>query len=199
MRGVTTHWARRCVAPAGDVCASGTCFTLTTSCRDFTDCAVGEYCEPTLGSCLPQPGGMVCESVPTGGAVAPTLLWHWDGVGATLPTYHQVMMAPMVANLNDDNMDGVVDENDVPDVVFGTFAGGNYTSDGVLRAVSGADGSSVFDVTAAAHRISAGAQVAMGDIDGDGSHRNRGVCVARGQLASAPSFRKRRHVQVALR
>ena len=154
----------------GEVCASGSCFLPDTPCEDFFDCADGEYCEPTLGRCLPQPGGEACESVPTGGAVLPTLLWHWDGDGAgvRLPAYRQVMMAPMVANLNDDNGDSVVDQDDIPDVVFNTFAGGNYSNDGVLRAVSGNDGSSVFDVTDPAMRTTPGAQVAIGDIDGDG-------------------------------
>ena len=152
----------------GEVCASGACFLPDTPCEDFIDCGAGEYCEPTLGRCLPQPGGEACEIAPSGGEVLPTLLWHWDGTGAALPTYRQVMMAPMVASLNDDDGDGDADEDDIPDVVFNTFAGGNYTSDGVLRAVSGADGSSVFDVTDPAHRTTPGGQVAIGDIDGDG-------------------------------
>jgi len=153
---------------SGEVCAATGCFLPETPCEDFIDCGRGEYCEPTLGRCLPQPGGDECvQPPPTGGEVQPTLLWHWDGTGAALPSYHQVMMAPMVANLNDDDGDGDADEDDIPDVVFNTFAGGNYTTDGVLRAVSGADGSSVFDVTDPAHRTIPGSQVAIGDIDGD--------------------------------
>ncbi len=152
----------------GEVCASDRCFAADTPCQDFIDCPAGQYCEPTLGSCLPQPTGAECVSHPMGGAVVPTLLWHWDGTGAALPTYMQVMMAPMVANLNDDNGDGVADENDIPDVVFNSFAGGNYSNDGVLRAVRGTDGASVFDVTDPALRTTPGAQVAIGDLDGDG-------------------------------
>ena len=153
---------------SGEVCAATGCFAPVTPCEDFIDCASDEYCEPTLGRCLPQPSGDECvQPPPTGGEVTPTLLWHWDGAGAALPTYHQVMMAPMVASLNDDDGDGDADEDDIPDVVFHTFAGGNYTTDGVLRAVSGADGSSVFDVTDAALRTAPGSQVAIGDIDGD--------------------------------
>lgn len=152
----------------GEVCASGRCFLADRPCRDFIDCEAGEYCEPSLERCLPQPGGEECVSRPVGGEVLPTLLWHWDGTGAVLPEYKQVMMAPMVATLNDDDGDGDADENDIPDVVFNTFAGGTYRWDGVLRAVSGADGSSIFDVTDPDLRTNAGAQVAIGDIDGDG-------------------------------
>ncbi len=153
----------------GEVCAAGACFAADTPCEDFIDCPAGQYCEPTLGRCLPQPGGEECVSRPTGGAVVPTLSWHWDGTGAVMPDYAQVMMAPMVANLNDDNGDGVADENDIPDVVFNTFASnGNYSNDGILRAVRGTDGASVFDVTDPALRVTPGAQIAIGDIDHDG-------------------------------
>ena len=134
-----------CCAP-GELCASGQCFAPSIDCDDFFDCPQDTYCEQTLGQCLPQPGGDACEDVPVGGAVLPTLLWHWDGTGAALPQYHQVMMTPMVAKVDDD---------DIPDVVFNTFCGdssagctnGNYTTDGVLRVVSGADGSAIVDVT----------------------------------------------------
>ncbi|UJR85628.1 FG-GAP repeat domain-containing protein [Sandaracinus amylolyticus] len=160
----------------GEVCASDRCFRPDTECEDFIDCEAGEYCEPTLGRCLPQPTGEECVARPTGGEVRPTLLWHWTGAGAALPAYNQVMMAPMVASLDDDDGDGDADADDVPDVVFNSFCGiagmgcshGNYSSDGVLRAVSGADGSSVFDVVDPAHRTIPGSQVAIGDIDGDG-------------------------------
>src|SRR5690606_13787509 len=124
--------------------------------------------EPSLGRCLPQPTGEECVARPTGGEVRPTLLWHWDGTGRALPEYNQVMMAPMVATLNDDDGAGDADEHDIPDVVFNTFANGRYRWDGVLRAVSGRDGATVFDVTDPALRTNAGSQVAIGDIDGDG-------------------------------
>lgn len=162
-----------CCADA-EVCTSDRCFMPTIPCIDFWECPEGTYCESALGYCLPDPTGEPCQTRPTGGAVVPTELWHWDGSGAALPAYNQVMMTPAVANLTDDNGDGRVDTNDVPDVVFSTFCGvsgmgctvGEYHRDGVLRAVSGADGSSIFDVTT--HRVIGGAQVALGDIDGDG-------------------------------
>jgi hypothetical protein len=160
--------AETCCAE-GDVCASGTCFAPVTPCEDFIDCPAGQYCEPTLARCLPQPGGDECVSRPSGGEVLPTLLWHWDGSGAPEPTYAQVMMAPMVASLNDDDGDGDADEDDIPDVVFNTFdVSGNYNNNGILRAVRGTDGASVFDVTDPTLRVTPGAQIAIGDIDGDG-------------------------------
>lgn len=156
----------------GEVCAADRCFLPEIPCADFWDCPENTYCEPALGFCLPQPGGEACQLEPSGGAVVPTELWHWDGAGAVLPDYNQVMMTPVVANLTDDNGDGAIDQDDVPDVVFSTFCGGSscttgdYHNDGVLRAVNGADGSSIFDVTS--ERVIGGAQVALGDLDGDG-------------------------------
>ncbi len=150
----------------GEICTAGRCFAPTTPCEDFIDCPADEYCEPLLGHCLPQPTTPECAVHPSGGEVLPTLLWHWDGTGAAMPTYNQVMMAPMVANLTDDDGDGVVDQNDIPDVIFSTFAGGNYSRDGVLRAVSGADGSPIFDVVDPAYRVNGGAQLAIGNLDG---------------------------------
>ncbi len=112
------------------------------------------------------------------------------------PDRDQVMTTPMVANLNDDNGDGVVDENDIPDVIFTTFATNGNTDGwdnleyGVLRAASG-DGSGLlwsvgFDELAQLSEISStytaggspdlerlgiqpAGSVAVGDIDNDGS------------------------------
>jgi hypothetical protein len=160
---------------AGEVCASGQCFAPTDACTDFFECPTGQYCEPSLGRCLPQPTGPACQVRPMGGAVVPTLLWHWDGTGRASPQWNQVMMAPMVANLTDDDGDGHIDARDVPDVIFSTFCGshdgscafGSYGQDGILRAVSGDDGHPIFDVTSAAYRVNPGSQVAIGDLDGD--------------------------------
>ena len=46
------------------------------------------------------------------------------------------MMAPIVINLDDDNCDGKVNENDIPEIVFSTFTGGAYFKQGTLHAIS---------------------------------------------------------------
>ncbi len=143
----------------GEICTSGQCFLPEKTCIDFIDCPQDSYCEPLLGYCLPQPSGEVCAAEPSGGEVRPTLLWAWNGQGAVMPTYNQVMMTPVVARIDDDH---------IPDVAFNSFAGSNYSNDGILRVISGADASSVFDVTDPAHRTLPGSQIAIGDIDNDG-------------------------------
>jgi hypothetical protein len=161
----------------GEVCAADRCFLPDTPCEDFWDCSDGSYCDSALGFCLPQPSeGEPCQLSSSGGEVVPTELWHWDGTDAVLPAWNQVMMTPVVANLNDDDGNGIIDQNDIPDVVFSSFCGdatnvactgGEYHENGVLRAVSGADGSALFDVTEESLRVIPGAQIALGDIDGD--------------------------------
>jgi len=88
----------------------------------------------------------------------PHLEWTWNSTTVE-PDYDQVMMAPVAADLNDD---------DIPDVVFITFKGNNYSTDGILRAVSGADGSELFSVTSPNYRVAPGGSPAVADIDNDG-------------------------------
>lgn len=94
-----------------------------------------------------------------------------------MPHHDQVMSAPMVANLNDDNGDGVIDENDIPDVVFNTFRRSRdpgvpsnisvYNADGVLRAISGRDGSRLWPTSVPEYRTQPSLEVAIADIRAD--------------------------------
>ncbi len=88
----------------------------------------------------------------------PELEWQWTG-STVMPDYKQVMMTPVVVELNGDG---------VPDVVFNAFLGGNYTTNGVIRAISGANGADLWTVTDPAHRIRGASSIAAGDIDNDG-------------------------------
>jgi len=152
-----------------EVCYQGTCTLPGAPCDDIYDCGGTAYCEPTIGFCLPiPPGGITCKvPTPPPGVFTPQIGWAWTG-STVMPTYNQVMMAPAVANLTDDNSDGVIDEQDIPDVVFHTFAGSNYGADGIMRVVSGDSGIEHWNATAAAARVVPGSSVAIGDIDGDG-------------------------------
>ena len=66
----------------------------------------------------------------------------------------------------DDNSDGIVNQSDVPDILFNTFAGSQYNLNGTLRAISGDGSGELFAVTD--YRTLPGCNPAVGDIDNDG-------------------------------
>jgi RHS repeat-associated protein len=97
-------------------------------------------------------------------AVGPTfnavLEWSWESSNV-LPNHLNVLNTPGIIDLNDDG---------IPDLVFGATdsLGGTATEPGVLRALSGKDGSELFTVTNPAYQVSSVTSVAVGDIDLDG-------------------------------
>ncbi len=117
-----------------------------------------------------------CEFEPVVGAFTPALEWSY-GVGDDdpLPGLRQVMMTPIVVNLTDDNGDGDIDGNDIPDIVFATFdvVARPGTFDllraGALRAVSGDTGRLLWTVSNPDHSVQAAGNIAAGDLDGDGT------------------------------
>jgi hypothetical protein len=100
----------------------------------------------------------------------PVLKWKWTG-STVEPTFNQVIVTPTMANLTDDNQDGRIDQQDIPDILFVTTSSLSAApcSDGILRAIRGSDGASVFDVTDLALRVAICAPPAIGDLDGDGA------------------------------
>ncbi len=88
----------------------------------------------------------------------PELEWQWTG-SSLLPNHKQVMMTPLVVEVNGDG---------IPDVVFNAFVGGEFTNNGVMRAISGDDGHDLWAVADAAHEVRGASNIAAGDIDGDG-------------------------------
>ena len=119
--------------------------------------------EPPAGFDGPQNAN--CEIPPKVGTFTPTVEWSKSS-WAAFPQFNQVMVAPIVVSLTDDNADGKIDDDDIPDIVFTTFAGLAYNSTGVLRAVSGKDGAEILNI--GDQSIGGSAGVAGGDIDGDG-------------------------------
>jgi len=91
--------------------------------------------------------------------------WHWNS-SDFMPEYDQVMATPIVAQLNDDNGDGIIDNNDVADVVIVTFD--KSYSRGIVRALSGVDGSELWDYSQGAIKADATYTPAAADFDGDG-------------------------------
>ncbi|HNS98585.1 MAG TPA: FG-GAP-like repeat-containing protein [Polyangiaceae bacterium] len=181
----------------GQVCSFQHCVVPGTICIDATDCETDEYCEyslgappqvpdagtcvgglsPATGRCLPKPPQCdpgvelvpgepitclpVCEHRPQPGSFAPIVKAHWNK--------KDIMMAPVVIQLDDDNCDGVVDERDIPEMVFSTFDGGDYNHNGTLWAISIVDGQIVekWSFKPTTDAIHPGRSIAAGNIDGN--------------------------------
>jgi hypothetical protein len=112
-------------------------------CEDDWDCPAWTECD--AGRCRGTGLAPTCSLPPEPFTnVLPVNEIRWGGtqadpraVGSPFEPSTQVVMAPLVANLDDDNHDGVIDERDFPEIVFATFCGSSYTSDGTLRAIHG--------------------------------------------------------------
>ena len=147
----------------GNVCVGGGCVAPGAPCVEWADCAEGEFCEPTIGACLPQPEGVpVCEYKPPAGPLTPALEWSWTE-SPIFPTFHQVINMPVVVDLEKDG---------TPDVVIVTSAGFDATGTAYLRALDGKTGVEKWAADAGVYQ--AGNEVqprvtpAAADIDGDG-------------------------------
>lgn len=109
-------------------------------------------------------------NLPTDGSSPPikaNFKWHWQKTNF-MPEYVQVMATPLVAQLNDDNEDGRVNSDDVADVIVVSFANGQYTKPGVVRALSGIDGSELWDYSDGIVYSDPRFTPALADLDNDG-------------------------------
>ncbi len=148
---------------AGQVCLEGACATPGAPCADWADCEEGQFCEPTVGACLPQPAGApACEYKPQVGPLKPTLEWSWTE-SAIFPAFVQVINMPVVIDLEKDG---------TPDVVVVTSDNYDATGTAYLRALDGKSGAEKWDaandVYKDANRVQPRATPAAADIDGDG-------------------------------
>jgi hypothetical protein len=146
------------------------------SCKGGATLATGK-CLPKPPECSPgqEPGPndpitclAKCEYKPPVGQFQPVLKYSWGDPKAP-NTQDSVMMAPVVVQLDDDTCDGVIDERDIPEIVFTTFASGKYNENGTLHAISIVDGQVVEKWSAnagATSPINPGRSIAAGNIDG---------------------------------
>lgn len=131
------------------------------TCRDDWDCPEFSHC--TSGSCEGTGRTPHCFLPPTGfasllpedepgfpwggddsdGYTAGGALKHGtpersrDAKGHPFPRHAQVTSTPLVANLDDDNDDGLINQLDQPELIFTSFCDTNYFNHGVLRALHG--------------------------------------------------------------
>lgn len=179
---------------AGTVCSFERCLPPGAACRDSAECAMGEFCDlagsrpgqsdggvclaaPTPGQCLPQPPACPpdagaaagrrcidpCRFTRTAQTFRPTVKYAWGD--PTPPYASDVMMAPIVAQLTDDDCDGRITAQDRPEIVVITFESGRYTEIGVVHALTVRNGALV-EVWSRPGVLSAMSQLASGDLDG---------------------------------
>lgn len=135
-------------------------------------------------------GNQACVFVPTAGTFNAEMECAWNGSATKYTGRDDVVMTPVVVNLTDDDGDGMVTTDDIPDIAFITYdlqntnmTGGCCNSTGVLRVLSGAcnpDGTMTEHFSIGATEIEAdtgdagvwldnSGGLAAGDIDADGS------------------------------
>jgi len=171
---------------AGAVCQGGSC---VTDCGNDVECN-GVCCESGEtcigGACVPRDAVDRCEFRPPVGEFAPTIGCRWTPPEAPLDAtaeeieiarMSEVVMTPSVANLTDDNGDGVTNALDTPDIAFVSFESTSdncCNSPGVLRIVSGAcnsDGTMITHATlrglAPDDRIGNSTGIALGNLHPD--------------------------------
>ncbi|MBI5676858.1 MAG: hypothetical protein HZC48_13745 [Nitrospirae bacterium] len=113
--------------------------------------------------------GQECEYIPPVGSFNPVEKWHWQG-SAALPVFNQVMSSTVVARLSDTNHDGVINDRDVPAIIFAAHKNMWCGTDceAVLVAVRGDTGEEIFTVSDPAYRVNAESTPVVADIDNDG-------------------------------
>lgn len=173
----------RCVEPAGPCRDSRDCVTgefcdlSRAQPATFDDAGVcltmpseGEclaeppICPPDAGSASGRSCVESCRFMRPPGQLNPVVRYQW-GNPLAAGTPDDIMMAPIVAQLTDDDCDGRITAQDQPEIVFVTFAGGAYTSPGTVHALTVRNGALV-ERWAVPGLINAASQLASGNIDG---------------------------------
>lgn len=109
-----------------------------------------------------------CTFLPPTGVFRPVVEWRWSG-SATLPDFDQVVMAPIVIDLDHDG---------IPEVVFSSFDRMDSDASGrraVVRAIRGDSGAEVWTSDPSDGFLHGMAGLAAGDLDGDGRPEIVGV------------------------
>lgn len=141
---------------AGQVCLEAQCVSPGATCADPYDCEAGNFCEPTLEQCLPQPDPLTCRILPTFTDL--TVVEEWTSAA------NEIISIPVIANL-----DGV----GAPEVVVNlTQMDGAGFPGGRIQILDGATGTQLLAPVANNPPTSYGSHgrstIALGDVSGDG-------------------------------
>ena len=198
-----------CDAPAGTLADGRDC--------DDTDASVypggaESWYDSVDGDCDGDLDPSVCDDLPdattvawdpscagaystTGWTVATEWTTDSSGYYASGSTYDQVMVAPVVGNVTDDNADGRIDDLDTPDIVYTSFLSTGYSDAGYLRVVSGDGAGDLFNIynfrypygTGSLYYIAGTGGAAIGDLEGDGEPEIVTMTSAGDVVAFSPS------------
>ncbi len=158
----------------GEICYGSQCTGLMGQCVLQSDCPEGYICERDLGVCIEEAVVGDCEYHPPVGQFNPEIDCRWTPTDGVDPNRQDVVMAPVAANLTDDNGDGRTDTFDTPDIAFASYdrpGDGCCNRDGTLRIVSGRcnpDGSMQTIASINDPPLDNSGGLAVGDLDGDG-------------------------------
>ncbi len=172
-----------------EFCIYGVCKSKATHnpCESAKDCPLDAYCEASVGMCIseddvPSDCKRSTETYPFDAE----LFWNWPKNISNSPTpgksrwldnvdSYNVMATPIVINLTDDNGDGKINENDIPEVVFPTFRtsaaySGTCCYCGVssIRAVTTSPDGKLIELAASDELYHGEEDLGAADIDGDG-------------------------------
>ena len=138
-------------------CAAGTQSCGSTCCGADQVCVAGNQCQ---GGADPA-----CSWIPPKGPFTPRVAWQWTG-STNQPQYADVLASPVVIPLQQVTGDVFA----APAVVFNSVRGDQGAGSnlgGVMRAVSGRDGSEIW-TSDPAHLVNGLASIAAADLTGDG-------------------------------
>jgi hypothetical protein len=188
----SSYFTSTCSAAAADT---------TCTCQDDWDCPAHTVCETGLCEGTGLAPSCSLPAIPFSDTPpAVELFWGGpnrdnpaaqDGTAAQNPApwadFSMVLNTPIVANLDDDNGDGLINELDFPEILFVAHKGDHPWNNGVLRAIHGGGPKKGADYFARCGTklwlegmgapaacadsdpdADSGAPIAVGDLDGDG-------------------------------
>ena len=164
-----------CCDNATSLCLYGGCMPRGIDCTKSSQCAFDEFCEESTMTCVNVDAvPATCQVFPKFETFKALKQWQWPqdlpgGAPVQHPDYIRVIVMPMAANFTDDNQDGAVNADDIPDVVFISYTTKRSPDDqapSVMRVISGDDGREI--ASSEPRYWTYPIDAAVADIDNDG-------------------------------
>ncbi len=174
-----------CCDKATEVCIYGECRRKDPNliCESARDCAMDAFCDTSVQMCISEkdvPQGCQRDTSNFDFTLSEPKWWWPKSLEGGQSKFHtdayNVMAVPVVINMTDDNGDGRINENDIPEVVFPSFAqwpdnskaGLGYALNATLRAVTTDKDGKLVELAASDRLYMGLGEIGAADIDGDG-------------------------------